>query len=396
MAVASGVLSDVGFELESTAGVLNGTPALTKLRRVRTSLGLKKETYRSNEIRTDRSIYDERHGVQTVEGTIEGELAVQSYDTFIEALLGGTWTTGASKSNTEFTSLACVAATKIWTVGGGSLITEGIKIGDRITIAGCTQAGNYTVIDIPSSTTFKTAEAPAADMTADTSFTLVVTGKKVLLGTTERSFTIERAYTDISQYEAFLGCRINSLDLEVDPSGILKSNFGVIGMSSNGMQGSTVDAAAGYTAAPTHSVLAAVNGAIFENGISMGTVTNLKLTVNNGIGGKAVIGSNTKPYLKWGNAAEITGEMTVLFQDATMYNKFKNETESSIIVRIDDPNATDFLELTLPRVKYNGADIGDADPQGLPVVMPFRALIPATTTTAKDTSPIVIQRSNAS
>jgi hypothetical protein len=57
-------------------------------------------------------------------------------------------------------------------------------------------------------------------------------------------------------------------------------------------------------------------------------------------------------------------------------NRFINETESSIWLKMDDPNAigTHFASVVFPRVKYNGGTIDP--PQEGPCVMemPFVAL----------------------
>lgn len=94
MAKASG--SGHGMELikEVTYGVTPATPTLTPIRHVSTTLGLTKETFETNEIRSDRAFTDMRHGNKQVGGDIVTELSYGgAFDDLLEAALGGTWAT---------------------------------------------------------------------------------------------------------------------------------------------------------------------------------------------------------------------------------------------------------------------------------------------------------------
>lgn len=392
MTVATGSLCDLGYVPEVTFGVTPNTPSLTKIRRVTSSLNLEKESYQSEEQRTDRATADLRHGVRTVGGNIDGELSVATWDDFLEALMGGTWTTGVTADESDFTSITSTTST--FTAAGGSWITKGFRKGDVIMFTNLADAANnnkkFTITNITASV-ITVAETVVAQASPDSDFDVVVVGKKLGIGNTYRSFSIERAFTDITQFTVYKGCRMNTLNLDVPASGIVKCTFGVTGQDASALSGSSVDAS--YSAAPTNSPLAAVSGQLLEGGVVQAVVTGLTLNINNGIDGKAVIGRNTKPDLLWGKRQEVSGELTVLFQDATLFNKFVNETESELLVRIDDPNGTDFLKIYLPRIKYSGGNIGDDDPQGLPLTLPFTALVASASGSA--TSPLNFQRSNS-
>ena len=54
-----------------------------QLRRVSSSFNLTKETYQSEEIRTDYQLSDFRHGVRSVEGNVSGELSAGTYADFL-------------------------------------------------------------------------------------------------------------------------------------------------------------------------------------------------------------------------------------------------------------------------------------------------------------------------
>lgn len=76
---------------EVTRGTTPATPALSKVRHTACTLGLSKETNKSEEITGSRNLADFRHGNKQVGGDINFELSAGSFDLFLQAVLMGTW-----------------------------------------------------------------------------------------------------------------------------------------------------------------------------------------------------------------------------------------------------------------------------------------------------------------
>ena len=70
----------------------------------------------------------------------------------------------------------------------------------------------------------------------------------------------------------------------------------------------------------------------------------------------------------------VTGTVTAYFEDATLLNKFINETESSIQFTLD--GSTDYT-FDFPKVKYAGGDIPLDNEQSRLITLPFVALYEA-------------------
>lgn len=100
MTFASGSQHGLRFIAESSWGVTPGTPQMIALRHTSCSLGLDKDIFQSQELRTDRMIADLRHGAKKAQGSIGFELSYGEYDPFLEAALFGDWAANVLKAGT--------------------------------------------------------------------------------------------------------------------------------------------------------------------------------------------------------------------------------------------------------------------------------------------------------
>ena len=88
MPLAQGVSKVVAYKKEGTWGTAAAGGAGAKaMRRVTAAFNLSKETYQSEELRTDYQISDMRHGVRSADGSLNGELSAGSYADFMAAVL---------------------------------------------------------------------------------------------------------------------------------------------------------------------------------------------------------------------------------------------------------------------------------------------------------------------
>lgn len=205
-------------------------------------------------------------------------------------------------------------------------------------------------------------------------------------GTTFRSFTIERAFADVSEFMPFTGCAIDGFTLEATPNGMITGAFQVIGAGGLTPASSALDAS--VTAAPTNAPFSGFDGSISEGG-SAAKVTSFSLNLSNGLAATYVIGSANADSMTQGRS-NITGSITALFESEALLNKFLAETESALTLVMTDAAGND-VTIDLSRIKYTGASVpvASAD-EGLLIQMPFQAL-----RDASDGSNIVITRAPA-
>ena len=389
--VAVGGLVDLYFLEETVFGSTPVSTTFSKARALRTGLTFAKDIYRSEERDSSRQRKDVRHGYHNVSGDIPGELSNTTWDAFIEAAMGGTF---AGLTTVSVATLS-VTTNKINGVGA-DFVTAGFKIGDIFVVDG-SDGESYRLQAASIGTTDMDIRASAGITSILTSALVSLVGQKVSIGNSYRSFTILRHFTDLNLYQDFKGCRINSMNFNVPPTGILGVTFGLTGVTGGTLSSTTV--ASALAAAATTSPMVAVNGTLYEGTgtTELGIVLGMTLNHANGMEATKVLGRNTSPHVIFGRFAEITGELTVLFDSVTHFNKFVNETETSLDLAVYDSNNEEtgnFIRIRLARLKYSGGDIDDGADTAIPITLPFEVLKPTGVTTGEETSGVVIQRNN--
>lgn len=196
-------------------------------------------------------------------------------------------------------------------------------------------------------------------------------------GTTVKGFTIEDGALDITQYRAFSGCMVNTMQMSIAPNQMTTATFGIMGKN---MTQSSSPLDASLTAASGNEPFDSYSGTISEGGSTIAYVNSIDFTLNNNLNPAFVLGSTTSPQMEFGTSS-LEGTMTVYYQDAALITKFLNETESSLSIVLDDRVAGLNYTLLMPRIKINGAAVPVANPQSRLMTIPFVALRDSSTGT---------------
>lgn len=378
--IASGVAKRTAYKAETTWGTAAGSSGAQYLRRVASTLSLRKATYESAEIRRDYQRNDFRHGVKSVEGSISGELSAGTYEDLIAAAVRKAFVSVSAITGLAIT-IAASGSDYTITRGSGSFLTDGIKAGHVVRLT----AGSFTAGNLNNNLLVRSLTASAltvrtlngSSLTAEgpiSSATVTVPGKVSYVPTashTDTSFSIEDWHDDISVSHLFTGCKVNEMNIALPPTGLATAEFGFMGKD---LTTASSQYFSSPTAETTTGALAAVNGLLLAQGSVVGLLTGLSFGLKGNMSAEAVVGQNTYAGITEGRVT-IDGQATALFQDATLRDYFLNETEVSLVAVLSASgvNAADFMAFTLPRVKFGGAQIDDGE-KSLILTMPFTAL----------------------
>lgn len=402
MPLASGIGKSVVYKKETTFGTLATATGAQTVRRVSADFNLAKETYQSDEIRTDYQVSDFRHGVRTTEGSISGELSSGTYSDFIASAVAKNFvaiTPSALGSTTIAAGTGQTLGMYTITRTTGSWLTDGAKAGLVIRLVGmnANNIGKNLLIVTATATVATVITLNGTTLTAEVVATPTYTsGGKVTYapttGHTDDSYSIEQWFSDISQSEVYVGNKVNTASFALPATGLVTSDFGFMGQDLK-KTGVTQH----FTSPVVQSqsgIFAAVNGALLANGKVVSLVTGLNININRNMTSEAVVGSNVKPEIYEGRIS-VDGDFSTLFRDRTFSDIFNNETEISIICAVTESNdnAAGFMTFTLPRIKLS-TDTKDDGEKGLVAQNSFVAL-KGTGTNGFETTTIQIQDSGA-
>ena len=398
MTIAKGVNKKIGFKKESTWGTLAGASGAQILRRVTANFNLKKETYESNEIRTDYQVADMRHGIRSAEGSLSGELSPKTYSSFMASVVARDFTTAGSATGLSVT-IATSGSLFTVTRSAGSWLTDGFYVGNIVRLTGAglnlaNQSNNMLVVSMTAivltvrvlSNTALVAEGPIATVTA------TAVGKQTYApstGHTDDSYTIEEWYSDIAQSEVYTGIKIGSMAVKMPATGLVTVDFN--------MQGKNLDTTgtsqyfSSPTAAGTEGIFAAVNGAVVVNGIPVAVITSADFTVDRGIEAANVLGSNYSADMFTGRI-RLTGNISTYFQDGTFRDYFNNESVISLVFALvtGTGKTADAVAFSIPKVKI-GSNTRDDKENGITSTHTFTALLNDVTTGGLAPTTILIQ-----
>jgi hypothetical protein len=196
------------------------------------------------------------------------------------------------------------------------------------------------------------------------------------VGTTPKFFSIQDYAADIDQSRVFTGMSVSTMGISLAPNQMVTTTFGMVGkdMTISATE-KTQDAASG--AQPFDAYSGDISIGNVGGASAVAVVTALDFTLNNSYAPTFVIGDDSAPSLEYGRA-EVEGTLTAYFEDASLIDRFINETETEIEVSVDDPTGANAYTFTFPRVKINSADVGVDGPTSRMISMSFVALYDTT------------------
>lgn len=379
---ADGVITS---NTQETSSVDPGASGAQILRRTTCTLNLKKDTYEAAEIQSHRQVSDFRHGVKRVDGSVNGELSPGTYWEFIEAACRGTEAAAVTASQSDFTSVSADNGTSKFTFTAGNPHTKGYRVGDVIRFSSLADADNnsknFVILAMGGTQNRELTVYPAPDtMSLDSAFTLTSVGKSVYIPASShvsRKVAVEVYNTEsgVDVYRLFTECRLGGAKFSLPATGLATCEFPMMGRDMESDSGGSAPFFTSPTAETSTGLLAAVNGLVRVGGVNIGVITGATIDYMMEMTGPAVVGQNFVPEIFLGRS-RVTGQLTAFFEDLTLVNYFRNETEVEVLLYLTTSSSAtaDAMTIYMPRVKMGGADVSTDGEAGMSITLPFVAL----------------------
>ncbi len=191
--------------------------------------------------------------------------------------------------------------------------------------------------------------------------------------------TIEKQFTDLATPEYFVynGCKINSMRMAVKSEGFVETTFSFMGATHTVTAASFDPDATDYTTEAVGSVFDGFEATIKEGGASLGIATSFDITMENNLDGSVFVidGTGTRYSLPNG-MVKVSGTITALFENDTMYNKALNNAETSLQVTLTHGAGTgaaenEKLDIFIDELLFSPQSPTVGGPAGVMVELPF-------------------------
>lgn len=356
-------------------------------------------TERSKELRSDRQVTDTILVSASAQGGVNFEMSYREFDWLLEGIAQNTFTV--------YGTLGVSAAIPTLTLASGTITagsaTTGVDLfttldkGQWISLippAGATQ----TVKDYFAGRAFRISSATAPTSTvitldAATPINTTIGGTSLTNGfvsssrltnaSTMKSYSIEVGHLDINQFRQYTGMIPSKLDLKIGVGSIITGSCEFMGKGMNLVQTTgmgTVVASKGYS--PANAVRGVFD--ILEGGSSITATTYIKsadIMIDNSLRGQEAVGVLGNAGVAAGTIVA-SGKLEVYFADEVMYNKFLNNTETSLAIPVQDNLGNGYV-FVFPRMKYTAAKINATGlDQDNMLSLDFDALMDNTATSA--------------
>lgn len=189
--------------------------------------------------------------------------------------------------------------------------------------------------------------------------------------------TFELGATDV--FTRYVGCRFNTLDLQLNAKQNVTANWGIMGTGSPAAS-TTIITDATYTDATTTPVMnAALNvGSLAITGVTATPkLQALSLRINNNISAVDVIGQYDTYDFVYG-LFDVSGSMTAVFENKDLFDAVVNHSDLSLSFTIGAATLNKYT-FAIPKIKaMNGSPVGPGNGRAVVMEVPFQAKFDAT------------------
>lgn len=381
MALASSSREQLAYIQESAFGVIPvvGNPKLLRMTGETLNFDITKEA--SEEINATRSVSSMIPVTASASGGINSEISYLEYDPLFEAALQGSFVAfGTNGVGSTFTAAFTATTITASVATAGANAFTNLQKGQFFRLVAPTHANDGKILRVSlttaPTTTVLTVEASTPLETGSGVANCVVQSSRLTNGTNQRSFTIERQNPDISEYWAYTGMTLSSMNISVASGSRSTMEFSFMGRSAErddetNLPG-TVQESKAYD---IHSGSTGPACYIWVDGAPLvGTyVSSVTVNYDNALRSQEAI-CNLGAVGIGSGTIELTGTLEVYFANGALFDKFKSNTNIALTISTLD-NAGNGYVITIPKANISSMEVNaSAKDQDLMLSMEFTGL----------------------
>jgi len=348
---------------ESEFGVIEtGTPK--NLRMTGETLAYDITLEESKEINSTMQVSDLVPVGATSQGGVNLEFQYKEYDPFFEALLAGVYTEIGTGGVQQLATVTFAAIGN--TATGSANDFDDLVDGQWVSFIGSGGSELNTGvfrIDTVTSDSILTLDSdyPVVDET-DTTYS--VTGSRLTLGSEAlRSFTIQKEFSDVSQFFAYRGMAVSKMSLALATGALLTGSLDFMG--SDAIRGDVTQFGSAANAANTYGIMNAVTGVgtilidgdpIPDTFVKSANISiDAKLRAQTGLGVLGNVGIGRSTYA-------VGGSLEIYLADGDIYDQALANTTVSVEFPVQDVLGNGYAfrfnncKLGVPTVQASGKD----------------------------------------
>jgi len=353
MTITSTNFTDISYVEETVPGQTPATPAFQLLPTTGGTPMGNISTAVSEAIRSDRQIDDLVIVDADINGPVNYELSYEPFKPMIEALCQSAAVVVAISA----TDISADSIGDTFDSTTTNFVTEGIVVGNYVRVAGFTEAANNGI--------FKVLSVAAGSIGVDGTLTTEAAGDTVTMNAstirngaaTPKSFTFLKRVLGIATpaYFYYRGCQVAEMNFNFETGTILAGSFQVVGFTEDVTESGI--AGQSFVPVPAYSLMNSVSSiaSIDLGGLPATTkFSNLNIAVNNNVNAAKAIGTLGAVDLA-SFTLDVTADLSIYFEDITLYNLYKNATSFSAALVLVDGLGNNII-VYLPKCKFESLD----------------------------------------
>lgn len=390
MTFASSAFGQLRYIEEATTNVTPVTGNGINLRMTAPTMKASIQTVKSAEVSSTRMAKSQTRVDMNMDGGFNFELSGKEYDPFLASVIGASFAHyGTNGLGAVFTATTVAGSITAAVAPTSTSAFTTLAVGSWFKLvppAGAAQA----IKDYFSDKWLKVGATTGTTITLDASTQLAAPGLVTSVagyavsqsvaaqGNAFKSYTMEYAMTDISQFLTYPGMRPNSFELNIETGSIVTGSFGFLGGTGHTMQGTT-KLPGTPVASQSLEVMNAVTdvGAIYEGGNSILTsstsfIKKVGLNIGNNLRGQKAVGVFGNADVGTGEF-EVGGTLEMYVENATYYNKWLQGATTTLALGVADAAGNGYL-IELDKVQFGdgGMNVGGRNDDTM-LSLPFSA-----------------------